>query len=102
MRPLIGASGAVSGIIAAYLILYPRVRLWGLFFNRIPLRLPATVAIGFWLVLQVLAAFVGGDDVGWFAHLGGFAAGAVLTPVMRRRFDPLLARAELEQIRPSR
>src|ERR687891_721844 len=78
-RPLIGASGAVSGVVAAYLILYPRVRVWGLFLKGIPLKVPAYGAIGFWIGLQVVSAFFGGDEaVGGFAHLGGFAARAVL------------------------
>ena len=94
-RPLIGASGAVAGVVSAYLILYPRVKLWGLFLLKIPLRVPAMWAIGFWIALQVVSAFFGGDgNVGWFAHLGGLAAGALLVPLMRRRFDPVLARAE--------
>ncbi len=98
-RPLIGASGGVSGVVAAYLILYPRVRIWGLFLKGIPLRLPAYGAIGFWFALQFVAAFFGGDEaVGWFAHLGGFLAGAILIPVMRRRYDPVLARAEVQEI----
>lgn len=99
-RPLIGASGAVSGIVAAYLILYPRVRLWALFLNGIPLKLPAVAAIGFWFVLQLASALFGGDEaVGWFAHLGGFVAGAMLIWVMRRRYDPVLARAEAQELR---
>jgi membrane associated rhomboid family serine protease len=94
-RPLIGASGAVAGIVAAYLILYPRVKVWGLFFGRIPLRVPARWAIGLWILFQLVSAFLGGDEgVGWFAHLGGLAAGAALTPLLRRRFDPELARVE--------
>jgi membrane associated rhomboid family serine protease len=94
-RALIGASGAISGVVAAYLILYPRVKVWGLFLKGIPLRLPAYWAIGFWFLLQVAAALFGGDKaVAWFAHLGGFAAGAILVPFMRRRYDPLLARIE--------
>lgn len=102
-RPLIGASGAVSGVVAAYLILYPRVRIWGLFLKGIPLRLPAYWAIGFWFVLQFLSAFLGGDDsVGWFAHLGGFVAGAVLVPIMRHRYDPVLARIEAQEIQAPR
>jgi membrane associated rhomboid family serine protease len=99
-RPLIGASGAVSGIVAAYLILYPRVRLWALFLGGIPLKLPAVAAIGFWFVLQLASALFGGDEaVGWFAHLGGFVAGAILIPVMRRRYDPVLARVEAQDLR---
>lgn len=94
-RPLIGASGAVAGIVAAYLIVYPRVRIWGLFFGRIPLRVPASWALGLWILSQIFAAFVGGDEaVGWFAHLGGLAAGALLIMLLRRRFDPILARVE--------
>ena len=99
-RPLIGASGAVAGVVAAYLILYPRVKVWGLFFGRIPLRVPAMWAIGFWIVLQVVSAFLGGDKgVGWFAHLGELIAGAALTPVLRRRYDPVLARVEATETR---
>jgi membrane associated rhomboid family serine protease len=96
--PLIGASGAVAGVVAAYLILYPRVKVWGLFFGRIPLRVPALWAIGLWILSQVAAAFLSEDEgIGWFAHLGGLAAGAALTPLMRRRYDPVLARAEATQ-----
>jgi membrane associated rhomboid family serine protease len=85
VRPLIGASGAVSGVVAAYLVLHPRVWLWGLFLKGIPLRLPAIWALGFWIGMQVLAAFLGGDDsVGWWAHLGGLAAGFLLIRIMRR------------------
>jgi membrane associated rhomboid family serine protease len=101
-RPLIGASGAVSGVVAAYLILYPRVRMWALFLHGIPLRVPAYWAIGFWFVLQLISAFLSGDeDVGWFAHLGGFVAGAVLTTPLRRRYDPVLARVEAQGWRPA-
>jgi membrane associated rhomboid family serine protease len=100
-RPLIGASGAVSGVVAAYLILYPRVQMWALFLHGIPLRVPAFWAIGFWFGLQLVSAFLSGDeDVGWFAHLGGFVAGAVLIQVLRRRYDPVLARMEATGLRP--
>lgn len=102
-RPLIGASGGVSGVVAAYLILYPRVRIWGLFLKGIPLRLPAYWAIGFWFVLQFLAAFLAIDDgVGWFAHLGGFVVGAALIPFMRHRYDPVLARVEAQELQAPR
>ncbi|WP_230532820.1 rhomboid family intramembrane serine protease [Microvirga roseola] len=102
-RPLIGASGGVSGVVAAYLILYPRVRIWGLFLKGIPLRLPAYWAIGFWFAFQFASAFLGGDDaVGWFAHLGGFAAGAILIPLMRHRYDPVLARVEAQEMQAPR
>ena len=98
--PLIGASGAIAGVVAAYLILYPRVKVWALYFGRLPLQVPAMYAIGFWILLQVGSAFLSGDqDVGWFAHLGGLAAGAALTPMLRRRYDPVLARAQVSETR---
>jgi membrane associated rhomboid family serine protease len=98
--PLIGASGAIAGVVAAYLILYPRVKVWALYFGRLPLQVPAMYAIGFWILLQVGSAFLSGDqDVGWFAHLGGLAAGAALTPMLRRRYDPMSARAEVTETR---
>lgn len=102
-RPLIGASGGVSGVVAAYLILYPRVKIWGLFLKGIPLHLPAYWTIGFWFALQFASAFLGGDDsVGWFAHLGGFLVGAILIPLMRRRYDPVLARVQAQELQAPR
>ncbi len=102
-RPLIGASGGVSGVVAAYLILYPRVKIWGLFLKGIPLHLPAYWTIGFWFVLQFASAFLGGDEsVGWFAHLGGFVAGAILIPFMRRRYDPVIARVQAQELQAPR
>ena len=56
-RPLIGASGGVSGVVAAYLILYPRVRIWAPVSQRHSAALPAYWAIGFWFVLQFASAF---------------------------------------------
>ncbi|SCY58745.1 rhomboid family intramembrane serine protease [Microvirga guangxiensis] len=102
-RPLIGASGGVSGVVAAYVILYPRVRIWALFLGGIPLRLPAYWAIGFWFAVQFVSAFFGADEgVGWFAHLGGFIAGAILIPIMRHRYDPVLARAAAQELQTPR
>jgi membrane associated rhomboid family serine protease len=84
--PLIGASGAISGVIAAYLMLYPHVRIFGLAFKLIPVRAPAYLALGAWVLLQVGLALAGplsgpDADVGWWAHVGGLIAGAVLTPI---------------------
>ena len=82
-QPLIGASGAVAGIVAAYVMLHPRVRLWALFLARIPLKLRAIYVIGFWILFQIGMAFYGGpSEVGWWAHVGGFLAGVVLTPIL--------------------
>ena len=85
-QPLIGASGAISGVIASYLMLYPRVRVWGLAFKAIPLHIPAMYALGAWILFQLLSAlFDRQGAVGWWAHLGGLGAGAALTPLLIRR-----------------
>lgn len=92
-QPLIGASGAISGVIASYLLLYPRVRVWGLAFKWVPLRIPAMYALGAWILFQLLSAvFDVQGQVGWWAHLGGLGAGAALTPLLIRRGLPLLGR----------
>ncbi len=83
--PLIGASGAVSGIIGAYLILHPKVKIWILLFWRIPVKIPAMFVLGGWALLQIIS-LMGSDsgDVAWWAHLGGLAAGIILTPLFKR------------------
>ena len=91
--PLIGASGAVSGVVAAYLMLYPRVQVFGLVFSFLPLRIPAILCVGLWVATQVGSALFGGDaEVGWWAHVGGLAAGAALTPLMKRADVSLFSR----------
>ncbi|GGE50937.1 rhomboid family intramembrane serine protease [Agaricicola taiwanensis] len=88
--PLVGASGAVAGVVAAYLMLHPRVRVWVLVLARIPARLGALWVIGAWLAFQVANAFFDPTgQVAWWAHLGGFAVGALLIPVFKRRDVPL-------------
>jgi membrane associated rhomboid family serine protease len=91
--PMVGASGAVSGILGAYLVLYPNARVWTLvtvgFFWRV-IAVPALVVLGFWIVLQVLLAvfpLVRGEtgDVAFLAHVGGFLAGLTLVHSFRRR-----------------
>lgn len=87
--PLIGASGAVSGIIGAYVLLYPKARIWILLFYRIPLRISAIWVLGGWFLLQVFSVLTAGTDsdvqVAWWAHIGGFFAGLVITLVLRSR-----------------
>jgi membrane associated rhomboid family serine protease len=89
--PLIGASGAVAGVLGAYLVMYPgaRVLTLVLFFFITMIELPAVVVLGLWFVLQALQGFValGGDPVGvaWFAHIGGFVFGAVIALAFYRR-----------------
>ena len=91
--PLIGASGAVSGVIAAYLLLHPKVRVWVLVLFRLPLPLPAFVPLLFWVGQQFFMLFVGdASGVSWGAHVGGIVTGALLVLVMRRRGVPLFDR----------
>jgi membrane associated rhomboid family serine protease len=83
--PLIGASAAISGVVAAYLMLYPWAGIFGLVFSIIPLRVPALVVVGVWILYQLFAALTGGDAaIGWWAHIGGLATGAILTPLFKR------------------
>ncbi|WP_173933678.1 rhomboid family intramembrane serine protease [Chelativorans sp. Marseille-P2723] len=91
--PLIGASGAVAGLISAYLILHPRVKLWVLAFARIPLRMPAYIALALWISTQfVMFLAFPEDQVSWAAHIGGIVAGAVLVVFLRRPGVPLFDR----------
>ena len=91
--PLIGASGAVAGVIAAYLMLHPRVRVWVLVLGRIPLPLPAWIPLLFWVGTQfVMVATDVGGEVSWGAHIGGIIAGAILVLVFRRSGVPLFDR----------
>lgn len=88
--PLIGASGAIAGIVAAYLMLHPRVKIWILAFGRIPLRIPAYITLTLWILFQFAMMLAAGEDqVSWAAHVGGIVAGAVLVLFMRRRGVPL-------------
>ena len=85
--PTVGASGAVSGVLGAYLVAHPRARVLTLvflgFFIRVML-LPASVLLVFWFVIQIFSGLaslsmnIPGGGVAWFAHIGGFIAGVVL------------------------
>ena len=91
--PMIGASGAIAGVLGAYVLLYPRARILTLlplfiFFQL--LELPAYLFLGLWFLLQVVSGIlslgIGGDagGVAWWAHIGGFVAGALLLPLARK------------------
>ncbi|MGI9374082.1 MAG: rhomboid family intramembrane serine protease [Hyphomicrobiales bacterium] len=84
--PLIGASGAMAGILGAYLILHPKKQVWVLLFMRIPVPLPAVWAILGWIGFQFVSLFSdsgeGPVSVAWWAHIGGFFAGIVLLFVL--------------------
>jgi membrane associated rhomboid family serine protease len=91
--PLIGASGAISGVVAAYFLLHPRVRVWVLVLFRIPLPLPAFIPLALWIVQQFVMLALDLDGfVSWGAHVGGILAGAVLVLFMRRKGVPLFDR----------
>lgn len=91
--PVIGASGAIAGVMGAYLLLHPRARVLVLAGLRVPVLVPAGVFVGMTVALDVVAALSPGmpDDVviAFWAHIGGFVAGAVLILGMRRRDVPL-------------
>ena len=92
--PMIGASGAVAGVIAAYLMLHPNVRVWILALFRIPLRVSAGFALAVWIVLQIVSViFDEGSGTAWWAHIGGLIAGAVLILFMRKPGIPLFDRS---------
>lgn len=94
--PGVGASGAIAGILAAYLLCFPRARVFVgipiLVYIRV-IALPAVIVLGFWFFLQFLngvatvamsgEATLGG--VAWWAHIGGFLVGLILTPLLRQR-----------------
>lgn len=85
---LIGASGAVAGVMGAYIVLFPHARVYVLFriVIPIPLPIPALWMLGVWIATQVFYVVIGdGSPVAWWAHLGGVVAGALLCVPMRRR-----------------
>jgi membrane associated rhomboid family serine protease len=100
--PMVGASGAISGVLGAYILLYPRVRVHTLIILPIyitTVALPAYVMLGYWALLQILSGLgsirdVEKGGVAFFAHVGGFVAGLVLErlfasdDVLRRRPTP--------------
>jgi membrane associated rhomboid family serine protease len=96
--PMVGASGAISGALGAYLVLFPGARVWtlvvfGFFWRLVPV--PALIVLGFWIVVQVLNGLItfgqsfgsGGEGggVAFLAHVGGFVAGMALVFLFRRQ-----------------
>jgi membrane associated rhomboid family serine protease len=90
--PTIGASGAISGVMGAYFVLFPRARVLTLipifFFIRL-IYLPAPLLLGFWILIQVISGCGSapgtGGGVAYFAHIGGFASGLLLGLIVRNR-----------------
>jgi len=95
--PMIGASGAISGVLGAYLLLFPHARVLVLiplgFYSRL-VPLPAMVVLGFWFVLQLISSALADPRAGgvaFGAHIGGFIAGMVLLPIFKYRHVRLFA-----------
>lgn len=93
--PMVGASGAVSGVLGAYLLLFPHARVLTLipiFFFVQLVEIRAVFVLGFWIVIQMLNGFLTfsyeGGGVAWFAHIGGFVAGCILIGFFKRRRVP--------------
>ena len=93
--PMVGASGAVSGVLGAYLLLFPQARVLtviplGFFLPMI--HVPAVIVLGLWILVQVVNGLLTfnfqGGGVAWFAHIGGFAVGLLLVAVFKRRSVP--------------
>jgi membrane associated rhomboid family serine protease len=83
--PLVGASGAIAGVVAAYLMLRPCAKITFLAFGFVPLRLGSAWVLGAWVLMQIWNVInVHGGETAWWAHIGGLAVGAVLTVVLRR------------------
>ena len=90
--PCVGASGAIAGVLGAYMITFPRARvvtIVPLFVFIQVMELPAIVVLGFWFVIQffngaaTITASTSGAGVAWWAHIGGFAAGVIILYIMR-------------------
>ncbi|MBM3324366.1 MAG: rhomboid family intramembrane serine protease [Calditrichaeota bacterium] len=89
--PMVGASGAISGVLGAYLVTFPKARVvvlvWFLFFLRF-VRIPAILVLGLWFLLQLHGGFgslVGQQEgIAFFAHIGGFVVGILLVQLFRR------------------
>jgi membrane associated rhomboid family serine protease len=94
--PTVGASGAIAGVLGAYLVMYPRSRILTFvplgFFMRLTL-VPASIVLGFWFILQLFSGLLtlGGPDVGGvavWAHVGGFVFGVVIAALFCKRNPP--------------
>jgi len=94
--PMVGASGAIAGVMGAYLLKFPGARILTLvfiFFFVTTFEIPAMILLGYWFVIQLFSGLgsiaqtnlSGGGGVAWFAHIGGFLAGMLLVKVMGTR-----------------
>ncbi|MGH6929308.1 MAG: rhomboid family intramembrane serine protease [Dongiaceae bacterium] len=98
--PLIGASGSIAAVMAGYLLLHPRARILVLAFNVAPILAPASLVVGFGILVNIAMAYditllTGGPPdpqdlvIAWWAHVGGFACGLAFIPLLKARNVPL-------------
>src|SRR5262245_42515260 len=86
--PMVGASGAISGVLGAYVLIYPRARVTVIIPLGVilyPTKISSVYVVGFWFILQLASAALaepGAPGVAWLAHVGGFVAGMLLTPLL--------------------
>lgn len=91
--PSVGASGAIAGVMGAYIFMFPMVRIKTLLILGIFIhvaRIPAVFILGYWMLIQFLSAFAElgggvGSGIAWFAHIGGFVSGFFLIIKMKKR-----------------
>ena len=88
-NPAVGASGAISGVLGAYLVIFPNARIVTLvmfgYWGRV-VRIPSFYYLGFWFLLQFIEGFLGAfSTVAFWAHIGGFAAGAIVALAIKGR-----------------
>ncbi|BCS90168.1 rhomboid family intramembrane serine protease [Pseudodesulfovibrio sediminis] len=90
--PVVGASGAVAGVMGAYIVLYPHGRVLTLVpiaFVPLIVRIPSSLFLGLWFLIQIVSGMTsageGTGQVAWWSHVGGFIAGVVLIQIFRRR-----------------
>ncbi|HTQ13818.1 MAG TPA: rhomboid family intramembrane serine protease [Rhizomicrobium sp.] len=96
--PMVGASGAISGVLAAYVLLYPKAPVTvivplGIVFY--PMRVSAVFVVGLWFAIQLFSAWMSNPTqpgVAFWAHVGGFGAGLLLTPIFKSSDIPLFGR----------
>jgi membrane associated rhomboid family serine protease len=95
--PVVGASGAVAGVMGAYLLLHPRARVLVLIAFRFPILVPASLFVGINIASDLVMALWPGEEeamVAWWAHIGGFSAGIALVTILRHRDVPLFQPAQ--------
>ena len=100
ISPMIGASGAIAGVLGAYLMCFPRARVTTLIPPIFLIRLPAALVLGGWFLIQLLQGTAGiatgGGGVAWWAHIGGFVAGVAMI-----RFIPCRQKSRQSRYRVS-